>query len=277
MHDCFVQTRHGRLHWLDSQSADDTQHPQSADLPPLILLHSAGGSAYEWQLVWTALSAQRRVLALDLPGHGDSDPLSRHYGIADYAAAVAEWIASIGLLHDEHDGHDGKKPVLAGSSVGGSTTLCMAGKHAECVSRVVLVETPILSSETWRRNWWHTEQMFGFTTQTMEENRSRFRNLSPEMLLRRNIDRNKAGVKTMMGTLWAIREFDALTAITRMQVPALAIVGVRGPIQDGVRLLEQYAGGQQRIAVMPDCGHFPHIDDPELFVREMLRLLALQD
>ena len=81
----------------------------------------------------------------------------------------------------------------------------------------------------------------------------------------------------MMGTLWAIREFDALTAITRMQVPALAIVGVRGPIQDGVRLLEQYAGGAQRIAVMPDCGHFPHIDDPELFVREMLRLLALQD
>jgi pimeloyl-ACP methyl ester carboxylesterase len=117
MHDRFVQTRHGRLHWLDSQSADDTQHPQTADLPPLILLHSAGGSAYEWQLVWTALSAQRRVLALDLPGHGDSDPLSRHYGIADYAAAVAEWIASIGLLHDEHDGHDGQKPVLAGSSV----------------------------------------------------------------------------------------------------------------------------------------------------------------
>jgi pimeloyl-ACP methyl ester carboxylesterase len=104
MHDCFVQTRHGRLHWLDSQSADDTQHPQTADLPPLILLHSAGGSAYEWQLVWTALSAQRRVLALDLPGHGDSDPLSRHYGIADYAAAVAEWIASIGLLHDGRDG-----------------------------------------------------------------------------------------------------------------------------------------------------------------------------
>jgi pimeloyl-ACP methyl ester carboxylesterase len=101
MHDRFIQTRHGRLHWLDSQSANDSQ---SADLPPLILLHSAGGSAYEWQLVWTALSAQRRVLALDLPGHGDSDPLSRHYGIADYAAAVAEWIASIGLLHDGRDG-----------------------------------------------------------------------------------------------------------------------------------------------------------------------------
>lgn len=274
MHDRFVQTRHGRLHWLDSQAADDTPSTQASSLSPLILLHSAGGSAHEWQLVWTALSAQRRVLALDLPGHGDSDPLSRHYGIADYAAAVAEWIVAIGL---SGNGRDGQKPVLAGSSVGGSTTLCVAGKHAECVSRVVLVETPILSGETWRRNWWHTEQMFGFTTQTMEENRSRFRNLSPEMLLRRNIDRNKAGVKTMMGTLWAIREFDALTAITRMQVPALAIVGVRGPIQDGVRLLEQYAGGPQRIAVMPDCGHFPHIDDPELFVREMLRLLALPD
>jgi pimeloyl-ACP methyl ester carboxylesterase len=88
-----------------------------------------------------------------------------------------------------------------------------------------------------------------------------------------------AGQAALTGhlVLITVHTNEAPSAITRMQVPALAIVGVRGPIQDGVRLLEQYAGGQQRIAVMPDCGHFPHIDDPELFVREMLRLLALQD
>ena len=86
--------------------------------------------------------------------------------------------------------------------------------------RVVLVETPILSGETWRRNWWHTEQMFGFTTQTMEENRSRFRNLSPEMLLRRNIDRNKAGGKTMVGEVRFAWAENTEAAAYRLEVAA---------------------------------------------------------
>jgi aminopeptidase N len=36
-----------------------------------------------------ALARQFRVIAWDMPGHGDSDPVTRHYSIADYCAALA--------------------------------------------------------------------------------------------------------------------------------------------------------------------------------------------
>ncbi len=32
--------------------------------------------------------------------------------------------------------------------------------------------------------------------------------------------------------------------------------------------------GKELVAVLPDCGHFPMIDDPALFVKEVNRLLA---
>jgi pimeloyl-ACP methyl ester carboxylesterase len=70
----FVQTKHGRLHYLEAGKG-----------PTLVLLHSNGASAFQYEQVLPGFAERSRVLALDMPGHGDSDPITRHYSIEAYA------------------------------------------------------------------------------------------------------------------------------------------------------------------------------------------------
>src|SRR3546814_11355779 len=41
--------------------------------PPLVLIHGLGGDCNAWALNHAALAADRRVLAVELPGHGGSE------------------------------------------------------------------------------------------------------------------------------------------------------------------------------------------------------------
>src|SRR5687768_13578075 len=40
--------------------------------PPLILLHKLGGWVSDWRHIAPALAKTHRVIAMDMPGHGDS-------------------------------------------------------------------------------------------------------------------------------------------------------------------------------------------------------------
>lgn len=75
--DIFVDTPFGRLHGLETGSGE-----------PLLLLHSVGCSAWEFEPVLGLLGRNHRVLAWDMPGHGDSAPLTRPLDIGDYAEAA---------------------------------------------------------------------------------------------------------------------------------------------------------------------------------------------
>jgi pimeloyl-ACP methyl ester carboxylesterase len=44
--------------------------------PPLVLLHGLGLSWRSWRPILPALEQRHDVIALDLPGFGDSEPLS---------------------------------------------------------------------------------------------------------------------------------------------------------------------------------------------------------
>ncbi|MEZ5102222.1 MAG: alpha/beta fold hydrolase [Thermoleophilia bacterium] len=58
---------------------------------PVVLLPGTPGGALPLEPLVAALAPARRALALDLPGHGDSDPLpAAEPALADYARAIAE-------------------------------------------------------------------------------------------------------------------------------------------------------------------------------------------
>jgi pimeloyl-ACP methyl ester carboxylesterase len=83
---------------------------------PLILLHSLGGSLVQWSPVIDRLAAEREVIAVDMPGFGQSAPLPD--GIqpraANLATAVLDFYDALGI--------DGK-PAVAGISLGGWVAL----------------------------------------------------------------------------------------------------------------------------------------------------------
>lgn len=65
---------------------------------PLVLIHGVTASARIWWRVGPALAATgRRVVAVDLPGHGRTGHWAGHHRFRDNAADVAAWIRATGL------------------------------------------------------------------------------------------------------------------------------------------------------------------------------------
>src|SRR5918997_5950143 len=66
---------------------------------PLVLLHGQGFSRRCWDPIIDLLVADRDVIAVDLPGHGDSPRQPKGTGNAphDLAVAVAELLDQLGL------------------------------------------------------------------------------------------------------------------------------------------------------------------------------------
>ena len=67
-------------------------------------------------------------------------------------------------------------------------------------------------------------------------------------------------------------EFDAVGSLKRLKGPATVIVGAKGNAL-GNRAVYEEAVGKNNVAVLEGCGHFPMLDDPALFVREVNRLI----
>jgi pimeloyl-ACP methyl ester carboxylesterase len=87
--------------------------------PPLVLLHSLGTDRCVWHPVLEPLSRERDVIAVDLPGFGESDPLPAGKPPAPplLADAVAAFVAGLGV--------DGP-PHVGGNSLGGWVALELA-------------------------------------------------------------------------------------------------------------------------------------------------------
>ncbi len=59
---------------------------------PLLLIHGLGGSWRSWQTILDSLAAEREVIAVDLPGHGETPPLSGEVSIRTLADSLSEFV-----------------------------------------------------------------------------------------------------------------------------------------------------------------------------------------
>jgi len=91
----------------------DLSHFRTGSGPPLLLLHGLGMSKIVWRPVVPLLAREREVVALDLPGFGDS-PRGPHT-VEGLAHCVAAFAAGLGL----------ERPAVAGNSLGGGIALTM--------------------------------------------------------------------------------------------------------------------------------------------------------
>jgi pimeloyl-ACP methyl ester carboxylesterase len=97
--------------------------------PEIVLLHGGAQNAHTWDTV--ALALDRPLVAIDLPGHGHSDGGARgSFGLSANAADVATAVRA--LAPDAE--------LLAGMSLGGLTSIALAGIAPELERRLVLVD-----------------------------------------------------------------------------------------------------------------------------------------
>lgn len=252
MVDGFVATSLGRIHYV-----------RSGDGEPLLLLHSNGNSVYEFDDVIPALAETFDTVAWDMPGQGDSDPAVRHLTVDDYADCVVEVMDRLGL----------DDAFVAGTSIGGFICASLATRYTDRMKAVAVIETMFRSESWWADNWGMVEGNFGLPTQSIEKVEARINRVMPAFLERWNIDRNKAGARSMMDVMWAIREYDVEAAVSRMSIPTLLMFGAKGPT---IAAIEEFraAAPHAAVVVLPDSGHFPMFDEPEDFVAELRKFFA---
>ncbi|MDQ0615919.1 pimeloyl-ACP methyl ester carboxylesterase [Microbacterium sp. W4I4] len=108
-------------------------HGRAGDEPPLLLVHG-GGSTIEsnWGALIPALAGTRRILAVELQGHGrtptGSGPASFERSADDLAALLIE--LDTGPVH------------VLGFSNGGQVSLQLAIRHPERVARLIAASAP---------------------------------------------------------------------------------------------------------------------------------------
>ena len=98
---------------------------------PVVLVHSLAGNSTHWTAQLEHLRRDRRAVALDLRGHGRSEPpKDGDYTIAAMAGDIAAVVDTLGL----------DRFVLVGHSMGGGVALAYAGAHPDRVAGLVLVD-----------------------------------------------------------------------------------------------------------------------------------------
>ena len=103
-----------------------------SNAPPILLLHGLTSRAGHWESIAGRLALQRRVIALDARGHGDSDWSSEAAYAVD--AHFADVVSALDALAIE-------RCVLVGYSMGGSVAILTAGALPERVERLVVVDS----------------------------------------------------------------------------------------------------------------------------------------
>jgi pimeloyl-ACP methyl ester carboxylesterase len=112
---------------------------------PLVLLHGGLGSGDMYAPILPALAKDRRVITVDLQGHGRTADVDRPFRYETLGDDVAGLIRHLGL-----DGAD-----VMGYSFGAATALRTAIQHPDLVRRLVVTSFP------YRRDGWYPESLAG--------------------------------------------------------------------------------------------------------------------
>jgi len=108
-----------RLHYLDVGTGERC----------FVLVHGMGGRWQHWLETIPALAEHGRVLAVDLPGFGRSEPSAAGTSLDGFADAVAELTRHLAV----------DRVVLAGHSMGGPIAIRFAARHPDLAEAIVPV------------------------------------------------------------------------------------------------------------------------------------------
>src|SRR3954452_7348619 len=98
---------------------------------PVVFLHGVGSDRSVWLRQLVHFGHERRAVAFDYPGYGDSDPASEDTSRDDYAAAILSAMTELGIY----------RAHICGLSLGGVVAIAMHDAAPERCASLVLADT----------------------------------------------------------------------------------------------------------------------------------------
>ena len=223
------------------------------DRRTLVFIHGSGGDHTNWIEQYTPLKTTFNVVALDLPGHGQSEGPGKRE-----VSAYVEWVKRI------LDGLGIVKPVMIGHSPGAAICLSFAIRYGDAAAAVVPVGgglkmpvNPIILEGL--RTDPRAIIALAAKLSVAKPNRERLSGLLAESL-------SRVDPEIIHGDYSACDGLDIAEAITGIGIPALVICGADDKmtppslsqcIQDGIP--------GARLALIEGAGHFVMLENPAAF------------
>jgi pimeloyl-ACP methyl ester carboxylesterase len=222
---------------------------------PVVLVHSLAGSSAHWAGVLEHLRASRRAVAINLRGHGQSEPAKN----GDYSIA-----GTVGDIAAAADQLKLRRFILVGHSLGGGVALDYAGAHPDRVAGLLLLDpigdgtqTPApevksfldglkTSYDSFIQEYW--SQIAGPDTAIREQLLADLRATPREAVVR--------GLESVM-------QYDPKPALARYRGPIFSVVT---PYNEQPFSLHRLGKGFPH-QVVDGTGHWIQLDKPEVFNR----------
>ncbi|WP_164857065.1 alpha/beta fold hydrolase [Sphingomonas crocodyli] len=249
-----------------------THYIEAGSGPVLILIHGGGSGADawgNWRGCLEAYAQHFRVIAVDMPGFGESDrpdPKDFDYGQTMRNRHMAGFVETIGA---------GKAVNLIGNSMGGATALGIAIERPELVRKLVLMGAAGLDVSNPDPAAKKALGSYDYTPEGMRKlvsflAGSRFE-ISDEMVAYRHELTMRPGARAAMGAIHNRLKEDPMTypreRISSVSCPTLVVGGK----EDQVAVLARTYGYLDLIPnswgfILPHAGHWVMIEAPEAFV-----------
>jgi pimeloyl-ACP methyl ester carboxylesterase len=247
--------------------------------PPLVLLHGAGDNSLDWRWVIPDLATTHRVYALDLPGSPDSARPAADYSPAFFERFAAGFLDALGI----------GRATLVGNSLGGLVALRLALSEPARVTSLVLVDSAGLGRAVnpafisvnvpglgeaampfWRtsvgayqRAWRRTVLLFAHPPGSVPREW-----LAEQCRLAQSPGYLEAHMTALRALVSPLGQREVLVnRLPSLKIPTLVVWGERDRVflesqarEAAVRLQEG------SLALIPDCGHMPHVECPDHFL-----------
>ena len=255
--------------------------------PPLVLLHGAGDNALDWRWVMPALATAHCVYAPDLPGTPDSARPTADYSPAFFERFVAGFLDVLGI----------ERATFVGNSLGGLIALRLVLSGPARVTALVLVDSAGLGRAVnpaftfvnvpglgeaaiplWRtpvgayqRAWGRTSLLFARPPSSVPREW-----LAEQCRLALSPGYLEAHLTVLRALVDPGGQREVLVdRLPSLKVPTLVVWGARDRVFPASQAKEAVAHLQEgSLALIPDCGHMPHVECPDLFLEVLDEFLG---
>lgn len=251
--------------------------------PTLILLHGFGSSLFSWREVMAPLAGLGTVIAYDRPAFGLTERPLKWQGLNPYSSEYQPQLL-IGLMDALHV----EEAILIGNSAGGSIAMQTALLYPQRVIALVLVDVAIYEggSNPITHLLYQTPQMShlgillarNIKTWGMDMLQTAWHNptkITPDVMAGYT---KPLKAKNWDRALWELfragQPGDLANHLNELTLPILIITGDDDrivPTEHSIRLAREIPHAE--LSIIPNCGHVPHEECPQAFLKTTVDFL----